>query len=155
MLSQLENIFRPTAKFERVLNPDNPNEGFGDITKVFGGHGNFKGYVSEKTKDDFLNRIAEMMNPKEIPNGIRAVATVVYAQQEKMRIMSGNGASDMCRMTIQVTVAAQDMTWDCQLEDMIPRNQVALFQPGYTFDIKYDPKDSTNICFDRNQEWAN
>lgn len=36
ILSQLENIFNSTARFKKVLNPDNPNEGFGDITEIFG-----------------------------------------------------------------------------------------------------------------------
>ncbi|GEM_PF-3016977 len=36
ILNQLENIFNPTAKFKKVLNPDNPNQGFGDITEIFG-----------------------------------------------------------------------------------------------------------------------
>ncbi len=36
ILSQLENIFNPIAKFKKVLNPGNPNEGFGDITEIFG-----------------------------------------------------------------------------------------------------------------------
>ena len=139
------NPFTVNKKFNKVLSPDNPNEIFGDVTEIFGGHGNFQGYVSNETLNAFIGKVVDNMQPKTIPNGIHATASVISAQKERMQIKSGT--TDICKLILQVNVVSdKGETWEAVLEDMIPSNQIPVFQPGYSFGVKYDPNDKLNIC---------
>lgn len=150
LLKLLAAIFNPFKKANEFLNPKDPSKVTADFEEVFGFHnpGNQNLWASQKTVDDFLTRVSGMINPKEISNGIPAEATVINANLEKMRLKSAT--ADMHKMTMQLNISTQNGdTWQTTLEDMIPENQTALFQPGYTFNVKYDPNNKMNVCINR------
>lgn len=92
------------------------------------------------------------LRKKEIPNGLPATATVLRSYQGNMKVTFG-GVQENFKMIIEMDVKnTNGETWQAKMEEMIPINQIGIFQPGATFNVLYDPNDRSSLVFDTSQQ---
>lgn len=90
----------------------------------------------------------------DIPNGIPAIAQVKQLKQGNKKVTYG--VTDYYQVIIDADIVTKEgKTWPVTFKEMSAVIDLPKIQPGQNVAVKYDPKDSTNICFDRNQERAN
>ena len=88
------------------------------------------------------------LRKKEILNGLPATATVLRSYQGNMKVTFG-GVQENFKMIIEVDIKnTNGETWQAKMEEMIPINQIGIFQPGATFNVLYDPNDRSSLIFD-------
>lgn len=93
--------------------------------------------------------ITNMTKPKTIENGVPATATVISCRQGNMKISLG--VTEVYKLVIQVTITnSQGETWEATMEEMIPLTQIAVFQPGVSFSVLYDPNDKSKVVINQN-----
>ena len=90
------------------------------------------------------------LNTKDIPNGLPATATVVSCRQGNFKMTFG-GVQDVYQLLIEVNVQnPQGESWPATIKAMIPLTQIATFQPGVSFLVKYDPLNKNKVIIDQN-----
>ncbi|MGB6092985.1 MAG: hypothetical protein WBF83_04400 [Moheibacter sp.] len=90
---------------------------------------------------------------KDIEDGIPAIAQIHQMRQGNTKITYG--VTDYYKVIIDATIITEDgKSWPVTFEEMCQMIDIPKIQPGQNVAVKYDPKDSTNICFDRNPERA-
>ncbi len=88
---------------------------------------------------------------KDIKDGIPAVAQIKQSRQGNKRVTYG--VIDYYQVIIDADIVTDDgKTWPVTFKEMAALIDFPKIQPGQNVAVKYDPKDSTNICFDRNPE---
>lgn len=86
---------------------------------------------------------------KDIKDGIPAIAQVKQLKQGNKKIT--NGVTDYYQVIIDADIVIKDgRSWPVTFKEMSAIIDFPKIQPGQNVAVKYDPKDSTNICFDRN-----
>lgn len=91
---------------------------------------------------------------KDIPNGIPAIAQVKQLTQGNKTVTYG--AVTYYQVVIEADIVTKEgKTWPVSFNEMAQLIDISKIQPGQNVAVKYDPKDSTNICFDRNPERVN
>lgn len=91
---------------------------------------------------------------KDIKNGIPAIAQVKQLKQGNKKVTYG--VTDYYQVIIDADIVTKEgKTWPVTFKEMAQLIDIPKIQPGQNVAVKYDPKDSTNICFDRNPERAN
>ncbi len=94
----------------------------------------------------------KMIKPKTLTNGLPATATVIRSYQGNMKVTFG-GVQENFRMIIEVNVRNNSgETWQAKMEEMIPIQQIGLFQPGVSFKVLYAPNDRSKVVFDQSQQ---
>ena len=89
------------------------------------------------------------LNTKDIPNGLPATATVVSCRQGNMKMTFG--VQEVYQLVIEINVQnPQGETWPSTIKAMIPLTQIATFQPGVSFLVKYDPLNKNKVIIDQN-----
>ena len=111
------------------------------------------GNLSLEDIDQFMPKGFENpLRKKEIPNGLRATATVLRSYQGNMKVTFG-GVQENFKMIIEVNVRNNNgETWQAKIEEMVPINQIGIFQPGASFSVLYDPNDRSSLVFDTSQQ---
>jgi len=90
---------------------------------------------------------------KDIKDGIPAIAQVKQLNQGNKTITYG--AVTYYQVIIDADIVTEEgKTWPVTFKEMAQLIDIPKIQPGQNVAVKYDPKDSTNICFDRNPERA-
>ena len=88
---------------------------------------------------------------KDLPNGIPAIAQVKQLRQGNKKVTYG--VTDYYQVIIDADIVTKEgKTWPVTFKEMAQLIDIPKIQPRQNVAVKYDPKDSTNICFDRNQE---
>ena len=96
-----------------------------------------------------INKLMGMGKPKTLKNGLPATATVVSCRQGNAKITYG--VTEVYKLVIEVNISTpQGETWSATMKEMIPLTQIAVFQPGVSFSVLYDPNDKTKVVFDQN-----
>jgi hypothetical protein len=96
-----------------------------------------------------LSFLASCEVDKDIKDGIPAIAQVKQSQQGNKRVTYG--VTDYYQVIIDAEIVADDgKSWSVTFKEMAAIIDFPKIQPGQNVAVKYDPKDSTNICFDRN-----
>lgn len=91
---------------------------------------------------------------KDIPNGLPAIATVSSCYQSGQAASIG-GATRYYQLIIEVNVTnPQGETWPAKIKQMFPITQIGMFQPGVSFEVKYDPNNRSKVVFDQTQQQA-
>lgn len=86
---------------------------------------------------------------KDIPNGIPAVAQIMDVRQGNKKVTYG--VTEYYQLIIDANIVTNDgRSWPVTFKEMVALIDLPKVQPGQNVAVKYDPKDSTNICFDRN-----
>jgi len=86
---------------------------------------------------------------KDIKDGIPAIAQVKQLKQGNKTVTYG--AVTYYQVIIDADIVTKEgKTWPLTFKEMAQLIDIPKIQPGNNVAIKYDPKDSTNICFDRN-----
>ncbi len=86
---------------------------------------------------------------KDIPNGIPAIAQVKQLRQGNKKVTYG--VTDYYQVIIDADIVTKEgKTWSVTFKEIAQLIDIPKIQPGQNVAVKYDPKDSTNICFDRN-----
>ena len=89
---------------------------------------------------------------KDIPNGLRAIATVTKCYQGGEAILAGRVATHY-KLIIEVNVTnPQGETWPAKIKQMLPVTQIGMFQPGVSFAVKYDPNNRSKVVFDQSTQ---
>lgn len=92
------------------------------------------------------------LQPKDIPNGIPATATVISSRQGNMKMTMG-GVQEFYQLIIEVNITDKyGQKWPARIKEMVPLTEVGIFQPGVQFKVKYDPNDKSNVIIDRTKE---
>lgn len=87
---------------------------------------------------------------KDIPNGIPAIAEIQSLRQGNTKVTYG--VTEYYQVIIDAKIMTDDgRSWPVTFKEMCPLFDLPKIQPGQNVAVKYDPKDSTNICFDRNK----
>lgn len=93
--------------------------------------------------------------PKDIPNGLPAVATVIRSYQSGQAISSG-GAVQYYQLIIEINVTnPQGETWQAKMKEMINITQIGMFQLGVSFAVKYDSNNRSKVVFDQSGQQQN
>ncbi len=91
------------------------------------------------------------LKPRDIPNGLPAMATVIKSYQAGMSMRAG--ANQFYSIAIEVNVTnPQGEIWSAKIEQMLPVTQVGIFQPGVSFAVKYDPNDRSKVVIDQSAQ---
>ncbi len=99
----------------------------------------------------FVDKIMGMTKPKTIENGIPAIATVLSCRQGNLKMTYG--VTEVYRLILEVNVVnSMGETWSAAMKEMIPLTQIAVFQPGASFSVLYDPNDKTKLVFDQSSD---
>ncbi len=94
----------------------------------------------------------KIIKPKTIANGLPASATVIRSYQGNLKVTFG-GVQENFKMIIEVNVRNNNgETWQAKMEEMIPIQQIGIFQPGVCFNVLYDPKDRSEVVFDQSEK---
>lgn len=92
------------------------------------------------------------IKPKTLTNGLPATATIIRSYQGNMKVTFG-GVQENFKMIIEVDVKNNSgETWQAKMEEMIPIQQISIFQPGVSFKVLYDPNDRSKVVFDQSQQ---
>ncbi|MDR2145502.1 MAG: hypothetical protein LBE91_03455 [Tannerella sp.] len=90
---------------------------------------------------------------KDIKDGIPAIAQIKQSRQGNKKITYG--VTEYYQVIIDAQIVTDDgRSWSVTFKEMVPIIDFPKIQPGQNVAVKYDPKDSTNICFDRNPDRA-
>lgn len=90
---------------------------------------------------------------KDIKDGIPAVAQIKQLRQGNKKITYG--LTEYYQVIIDADIVTKDgKTWPVTFKEMAQMIDIPKIQPGQNVAVKYAPKDSTNICFDRSPERA-
>lgn len=90
---------------------------------------------------------------KDIKDGIPAIVQIKQLRQGNKKITYG--ITEYYQVIIDGDVVTDDgRAWPVTFKEMSAIIDFPKIQPGQNVAVKYDPKDSTNICFDRNPERA-
>lgn len=90
------------------------------------------------------------IKPKDIPDGLPAMATVVKSYQAGIAMRAG--AVQFYSIIIEVNIVnPQGETWPAKIEQMLPVTQVGLFQPGASFAVKYAPDNKSKVVIDQTE----
>lgn len=86
---------------------------------------------------------------KDIKDGIPAVAQIKQVQQGNRKVTLG--VTEYYQLIIDAEIVTKEgRSWSVRFKEMVALIDLPKIQPGQNVAVKYDPKDSTNICFDRN-----
>ena len=113
----------------------------------------FKKIFSEKGfdfgKGFGFDAFDNMTKPKTLDNGVPATATVISCRQGNTK--TSYGVLETYQLVIEVNVSnPQGETWTATMTEMIPLTQIAVFQPGVTFSVLYDPNDKSKVVIEQN-----
>ncbi|MBS1644690.1 MAG: hypothetical protein JST21_01710 [Bacteroidetes bacterium] len=86
---------------------------------------------------------------KDIKDGIPAIAYVKQLQQGNKKITYGTVTYYQVIIDADI-VTKEGKSWPVTFKEMAQLIDIPKIQPGQNVAVKYDPNDSTNICFDRN-----
>lgn len=89
------------------------------------------------------------LNTTDIPNGLPATAMVKSCTQGNLKMTFG-GVQEVYQLLIEVIVQnPHGETWPATIKAMIPLTQIATFQPGVSFLVKYDPQNKKKVIIDQ------
>lgn len=88
---------------------------------------------------------------KDIPDGIPAVAQIKQVRQGNKKVTYG--VTEFYQLIIDADIVTNEgRSWPVTFKEMVALIDLPKIQPGQNVAVKYDPKDSTNICFDRSPQ---
>ncbi|HLW31350.1 MAG TPA: hypothetical protein VKX40_03740 [Aequorivita sp.] len=94
----------------------------------------------------------KLIKPKTLTNGLPATATVIRSYQGNLKVTFGR-VQENFKIIIEVNVKNDSgETWQAKMEEMIPIQQIGLFQPGVSFKVLYNPNDRSKVVFDQSQQ---
>ena len=91
---------------------------------------------------------------KDIKDGIPAVAQIHQVQQGNRKVTYG--VTEYYQLIIDADIVTDDgRSWPVKFKEMVSLIDLPKVQPGQNVAVKFDPKDSTNICFNRDPQLSN